>query len=204
MTRSQTIPLGQTQDQSLAGRGALAPGLPVAPRRDAVPWLRASDWQPAQVLVWGAHGGAGTSTLVAWLHPACDMGSMRPGSFPRYPAWVANGRPVVVACGTTAYAARAATAAVTALSRAGAAACVLAVISDGWPEPAVAAARFRLLEPQLAAAVRVPFVPGLRLADDPAAVPLPRQARRAVEQIRAAAGLPPIAAPVPDLPQRSH
>jgi hypothetical protein len=155
------------------------------------------------VLVWGAHGGAGTSTLVAWLHPACDMGAMRPGLVPRYPAWVANGRPVVVACGTTAYAAHAATIAVTALSRAGAVACVLAVVSDGWPEPAVAAARFRLLEPQLAAVIRVPFVPGLRLADDPAVVPLPRQARRAVEQIRAAAGLPLIVPPCPDLPQRS-
>ena len=62
--------------------------------------------------------------LVAWLHPACDMGAMRPGLYPRYPAWVANGRPVIVACGTTAYAARAATIAVTAVSRAGARVCV--------------------------------------------------------------------------------
>jgi hypothetical protein len=200
MTRPVTAVSGPTQDQSLAARRALAPPLALPPRRDPAPWLRASDWRPAQVLIWGAHGGAGTSTLVAWLHPACDMGSMRPGLVPRYPAWVANGRPVVVACGTTARAAHAATAAVTAVSRAGAVVCVLAVVSDGWPEPAVAAARFRLLEPQLAAVIRVPFVPGLRLADDPAAVPLPRQARRAVEQIRAAAGLPPIVPPRPDLP----
>jgi hypothetical protein len=203
MTRSLTTPTGRAQVQSLAARRASAPPLALPPRRDPAPWLRASDWQPAQVLVWGAHGGAGTSTLVAWLHPACDMGSMRPGVVPRYPAWVANGRPVVVACGTTAGAAQAAIAAVTAISRAGAVACVLAVVSDGWPEPQVATARFRLLEPQLAAVIRVPFVPGLRLADDPAAVPLPRQARRAVEQIRAAAGLPPIVPPRPDLPQRS-
>jgi hypothetical protein len=200
MTRSRTTALGRTPDQSLGVRRALVPPLPRVPRRDTVPWLRASDWQPARVLVWGAHGGAGTSTLVTWLHPACDMGSMRPGLTPRYPAWVANGRSAIVACGTTAYAARAATAAVTAVSRAGAVACVLAVISDGWPEPAVATSRFRLLEPQLAVVVRVPFVPALRLADLPAAVPLPRQARRAVEQIRAAVGLPPIVPPVPDLP----
>ena len=36
--------------------------------------------------------------------------------------------------------------------------------------------------------IRVPFVPGLRLADDPADVPLPRRARRALAQIQAAAG----------------
>jgi hypothetical protein len=155
------------------------------------------------VLVWGAHGGAGTSTLAAWLHPACDMGSMRPGLYPRYPAWVANGRPVIVACGTTAHAAHAATTAVTAVRRAGAVVCVLAVVSDGWPEPAVTAARFRLLGPQVGAIVRVPFVPAIRLADDPAAIPLPRQARRVVDEIRVAAGLPPIVPPRPDLPQRS-
>lgn len=188
---------------SLADRRAQAPPLRVPARRDPVPWLRAWDWQPAQVLVWGAHGGAGASTLVAWLHPACDMGPMRAGLFPRYPAWVAHGRPVIIACGPTAHAAHAATAAVTAMGRAGAEVCVLAVVSDGWPEPAVAAARFRLLEPQLGGVVRVPFVPGLRLADDPAKVPLPRQARRAVALLREAAGLPPAQPSHPDLPDRS-
>jgi hypothetical protein len=173
------------------------------PRSDVVPWLRSADWQEARVLVWGAHGGAGTSTLAEWLHPACDMGSMRPGLYSRYPAWVANGRPVVVACGTTASATRAATTAVTAVTRAGALVCVLAVVSDGWPEPATVSARLRLVGPQVGAIVRVPFVPGLRLVDDPSAAPLARQARRAVDQIRAAAGLPPVLPPVPDLPDRS-
>ncbi|HVB46445.1 MAG TPA: hypothetical protein VNF47_27560 [Streptosporangiaceae bacterium] len=203
MTRSLRGPSAAAPDQPPTGRRSPARPASRSPLRDPVPWLRSADWRPAQVLVWGAHGGAGTSTLAAWLQPACDMGSMRPGLVPRYPAWVANGRPVIVTCGTTAHAAHAATAAVTAVTRAGAAVCVLAVVSDGWPEPPVTAARFRLLEPQIGAIVRVPFVPGLRLADDPAAVPLPRQARRAVEQIRAAAGLPPALPPVPDLPQRS-
>ena len=36
--------------------------------------------------------------------------------------------------------------------------------------------------------IRVPFIPALRLADDPAEVPLPRRARRALAQIQAAAG----------------
>ena len=203
MTRSQPTPSDSAPRQSLASRRTPAQAPSLAPRRQPVPWLRSADWQPAQVLVWGAHGGAGTSTLAAWLHPACDMGSMRAGLVPRYPAWVANGRPVIVACGTTAHAAQSATVAVTAVTRAGAQVCVLAVFSDGWPEPAVAAARFRLLEPQLGAIVRVPFVPGLRLADDPAAVPLPRQARRAVTEIRVAAGLSPSVPHIPDLPQRS-
>jgi len=65
---------------------------------------------------------------------------------------------------------------------------VLAIVSDGWPEPPAATARFRLLEPQVGAIVRIPFVPGLRLADDPATVALPRRALRALDQIRAATG----------------
>jgi hypothetical protein len=36
--------------------------------------------------------------------------------------------------------------------------------------------------------IRVPFLPALRLADDPAAVPLPRKARRALAQIQTATG----------------
>jgi hypothetical protein len=34
--------------------------------------------------------------------------------------------------------------------------------------------------------IRVPFIPALRLADDPAEVPLPRRARRALALIQAA------------------
>ncbi len=44
---------------------------------------------------------------------------------------------------------------------------VLAVVSDGWPEPAAAASRFRLLEPQVGAVIRVPFMPGLRAGRRP-------------------------------------
>jgi hypothetical protein len=65
---------------------------------------------------------------------------------------------------------------------------VVAVVSDGWPEPSTATSRLRLLEPHALAVIRVPFVPGLRLADDPAPVPLPRRALRALAQIQAACG----------------
>ena len=159
------------------------PGLP--------PWLRSADWRRAQVLIWGAHGGAGTSALALWLHPACDMGAMRPALYPRYPAVIASGRPLIVTCRPTAQGAQAATTAVAAITRARGHVTVLAVAGDGWPEPAIATPRFRLLQPRVGAVVRVPFIPGLRQADDPGAVTLPRRARRALDQIRAAAGLAP-------------
>jgi hypothetical protein len=158
----------------------------------------------AELLVWGAHGGAGTTTLAAWLgRLACDLGSMRPGTYPRYPAQIANGRPLVVVCGPTARSALAATIAVKAVTMAWSRVSVLAIVGDGWPEPATATIRFQLLVPQADAIIRVPFVPGMRLADEPSSVPLPRQARWAVKEILAAAGLPPLSPNVPDLPDRS-
>ncbi len=154
------------------------------------------------VQVWGAHGGAGTTTLTSWLQPAHDRGVLQPGTSPRFRVELAIARSLVIVCRNTPIAARAAGDAVTALIVAGGHVSVLAVVSDGWPEPAAATSRFRLLAPRAGTVIPVPFVPGLRLADDPAAVPLPRIARRAVEQIRAAAGLPPLP-PVPELPRKS-
>ena len=43
-------------------------------------------WQRAELVIWGAHGGAGTTTLATWLQPAWDMGPARPPAHPRYPA----------------------------------------------------------------------------------------------------------------------
>ncbi len=153
--------------------------------------LRSQPSLTAQLVIWGAHGGAGTTTLAIWLQPAWDMGAMRPGPRPGYPAGIAGSRPLVVTCRPTAGAAQAATAAVTVAARAGGRVAVLAVVSDGWPEADAAASRFRLLQPQVGVIVRVPFVPGLRLADDPAGVPLPRRVIRALDEIRAATGRNP-------------
>jgi hypothetical protein len=139
-------------------------------------------------VVWGAHGGAGTTTLATWLQPAWDMGAMRPQPNPPYPAQVAQGRPLLVTCRCTAVAARLATAAVATVNRQGGQVAVLIIVSDGWPEPATARSRFQLLEPQVIAVVRVPFVPRLRLSDDSAAVPLPRRAQRALDLIQATTG----------------
>lgn len=150
-------------------------------------------WQRRDLVIWGAHGGAGTSTLATWLQPAWDMGAMRPEPDPPYPATVSQGRALVVTCCGTAWSAAQATKAVTAVIRQGGQVAVLTVVGDGWPEPATATRRFRLLEPQVGAVVRVPFIPALRLTDDPAQVPLPRRARRALARIQAATGrTPPI------------
>lgn len=161
---------------------------PTEPDTDGPGWLLSKAWQRAELVVWGAHGGAGVTTLATWLQPAWDMGPARPPLHPRYPVTVAAARPLIIACRSTAWSARAATTAVAAVTQAGSRVTVLAVISDGWPEPPAAAARFRLLEPHAGVIVRVPFVPGLRLADDPAMVALPRRAMRALDQIRAATG----------------
>ena len=144
--------------------------------------------QPIELVIWGAHGGAGTSTLAAWLQPAWDAGAMRREPDPQYPAQVVRGRVLVVACRITAWSAAQATRAVTAVTRQGGHVAVLAVTSDGWPAPKTAAARFRLLEPRVGAVVWMPFIPALREAADPAVVPLPRLALRALAKIHAAAG----------------
>jgi hypothetical protein len=172
------------------GQPSSAAPIPGALNPEVLSWLRSAGWQRAEALVWGAHGGAGTCTLALRLHAACDMGAMRPGMYPRYPALTANGRPLIIVCRATAQAAQAATTAVAAVTRARRQVAALAVVSDGWPEPATATTRLRLLQARVGAIVTVPFVPGLRLADDAPAVPLPHRARRALDQIRAAAGLP--------------
>lgn len=146
---------------------------------------------PARELVLvGAHGGAGTTTLAMLLPPAWDMGALHPGRDARYPALATGRRPLLLVCRTTAAATTAATTAAAALTQPGTVICVLVVVSDGWPEPAAATARLRLLEPRIAAIVRFPFIPALRLAGNPAAAPLPRRARRALHHIRALTGHP--------------
>jgi hypothetical protein len=161
---------------------------PDEPDTEGPVWLLSKTWQRAELMIWGAHGGAGTTTLATWLQPSYDMGPARPATHPRYPITMTAGRPLIITCRPTAWSARAATAAVTAVRNAGGRVTVLAIVSDGWPEPPTATARFRLLEPQVGALVWVPFIPVLRLTDNPATVALPRRAVRALDQIRTATG----------------
>ena len=147
-----------------------------------------------ELVVAGAHGGAGTSTLAALLAPAWDMGVVQPaltgGLRP-------GGRPVVLVARNTVAAAGRAVTAVAAVTGSGLPVAVLAVISDGLPEPAEARYRFRVLDGRVGAVVRVPFAAALRAAGSPLQVSLPRRARQALAQIRAlAAEQAPYPAPV--------
>jgi hypothetical protein len=149
-------------------------GMP--PRR---PWP-AADHRAAEIVVAGAHGGAGTSTLAVLLAPAWDMGTIgAPDSSVLRPA----GRPVVLVVRNTVTAAARAAVAVTAAVPV----AVLVVVGDGLPEPAEATYRFRVLEGRVGAVVRMPFIPAFRVAASPAQVRLPRRARRALAEIRALA-----------------
>ena len=152
------------------------PGGRVPPGRPPLP----------EIVVAGAHGGAGTLTLAALLRPAWDLGAvpvpggrggpLRPGS-----------PPVVLVARSTVAAAGRAVDATTALTGPGARIAVLVVVSDGLPEPAEARYRFRLLEGRIGALVRMPFVPAFRVAASPLHVDLPRKAARALAEIRALA-----------------
>ncbi len=142
------------------------------------------------VVLVGAHGGAGATTMAGLLRPAWDMGAVRcpgPGQRPLRPA----GRPVVLVARSSAAAAARAVTATGMLAAQGVQVTVLAVIGDGLPEPAEARYRFRVLDGRVGAVVRVPFIPAFRLAADPLAVTLPRRARRALAEIRALAGEQP-------------
>lgn len=140
---------------------------------------------PREIAVVGAHGGAGTTTLAVLLHPAWDLGVVRRPSRGR-PAVRAAGRPITLVARNTASAAARATAAVNAISWQGGYVAVLAIVSDGLPEPAVAAYRFQLLAARVGVITRVPFIPSLRAADGPPAqADLPRRARRLIAGIRA-------------------
>ena len=135
-----------------------------------------------EIVLVGAHGGAGTSTLAALLGPAWDAGVIRdPG---RAGPLRTGGRPVVLVARNTVMAAARAIAATTTITRQGTPIAVLVVVGDGLPEPAEARYRFRVLEGRVGAVVRMPFIPALRAAGSPQQVNPPRKARRTLAQIR--------------------
>ncbi|MBB4771938.1 hypothetical protein [Actinomadura livida] len=140
------------------------------------------------VVVAGAHGGAGTSTLTALLPAAWDMGSIKPllelGRSPLR----AKDRPVVLAVRNTAVAAKDATAAIGALRDWDERVSALAIVSDGGPESRDATARFALLQARVGGVVRIPHVRALRLVEDPTVVDLPGRARHALDELRRLVG----------------
>jgi hypothetical protein len=148
-----------------------------------------ADEGKGELVIAGAHGGAGATTFAILLQPAWDIGMVRP---PRtwYPALSSGGRPLVLVSRNTVRAARQAIAAVNIITDSREHVAVLAVISDGLPEPLEAAYRFRVLSARVGSVVRVPFIASLRVTDDPGKAQLPRKARRALREIRAAAFKP--------------
>jgi len=153
--------------------------------------------QPArEIVVVGAHGGAGTTTLAILLQPAWDMGAVRRPAQGQPSIWLTWGRPLVLVSGNTAVAAARAIAAVNAITWQGERVAVLTIVSDGLPEPAAAVYRFQVLAARVSAVVRVPFIASLRTADDPAQVDLPRKARRSIAEIRAEALASVVSAPI--------
>jgi MinD-like ATPase involved in chromosome partitioning or flagellar assembly len=143
--------------------------------------------QPGQVVVAGAHGGAGTSTLAALLGPAWDLGTVSRRRPWRPPPSVV---PVILVARCTVASAARAVAAVSVLAAGGTRVTVLAVTGDGLPEPGEAAYLFSVLEGRVDGVVRVPFIPAFRAAADPRQVHLTRRARSALAEIRSLAAAP--------------
>ncbi|MVZ99076.1 hypothetical protein F8568_001465 [Actinomadura sp. LD22] len=136
------------------------------------------------VVVAGAHGGAGTSTLAALLPAAWDMGSIESLLELDQAPLRAKGRPIVLTVRNTAAAATRATTAISVLRDWDERVAGLAIVSDGGPESREATARFALLEARVGGIVRIPHVRQLRLVEDPAEVVLPGKARHALDQLR--------------------
>jgi hypothetical protein len=153
------------------------PELPLVGSRVAPP----ANTRLEEIAIVGAHGGAGATTLCALLQPAADLGVFAPSSWAAPPR---DDRPVVLVTGTTTSAAQRASKAAAELTGLGYQITVLAVISDGLPDPGQAAYRLRLLRARVAAVVRVPFAAGLRSVAEPADARLPGAARRAIAEIR--------------------
>ena len=149
---------------------------------------------PRELVLVGAHGGAGVTTLAALLQVPLAAGEGGRGGAPglawrvfdmppRLPPHPA-GRPLVVVSRCTVPAAGRAVKAVTALTSRQIPVTALAVIADGaGGEPAEATARFRLLAGRAGPVVRIPFAAALRLVDDPAQVRLPKQTTRALYRL---------------------
>lgn len=168
------------------GSGPVRSGL-VWPDRERIPVRDRSgtgDRPAGEIVVAGAHGGAGTTTLTALLRPAWDAGLVcSPGRDPVF----GDGWPLVLVTRNAAASAARASAAIGAIVVHRGWVAVLAIVSDGYPDPPDAAYRFRILEPRVGAVVRVPFIASLRATGDPGRADLSRKAMRAIADIRAAA-----------------
>lgn len=131
-------------------------------------------------LVIGVHGGAGSSTLAHLLEGAVVMPTANWTALRDAPT------PVVLVARGIPDAAAKATDAVRAAVAAGVRVAVLVVVADGpWPEPTASRARYRLLEQEVGAVIRLPYVGRWRY-EAPELATATRSARRALDRMRAA------------------
>lgn len=129
-------------------------------------------------VVVSVHGGAGTSTLAHLLG-----GAVAPAD---WEALADMSTPVILVARATPDAAAKATDAVRAAVVANACIAALVVVADGpWPEPVASRARYRMLEQEVGAVIRLPYVGRWRY-EAPTPATATRSARRALDQIRAA------------------
>jgi len=162
-----------------------------------------------QIVIAGAHGGAGASTLAALLRLA--FGGAPPGRRPQVgemppvpdadPARIAAagwlpvpppGTALILTARGTAHGARRAVIAVTALELRGIRPVAVAVIADGaGPEPRQAAQRFDLIGGRAGPLIRVPFAAALRAGASPAGARLPGRLLAAVNSLAALAAAGP-------------
>lgn len=157
------------------GHDLLSDAEPASP--DLPDWLR-------EIVVYGCHGGAGTSTLKTLMGAsAWDIGAYRQvrteiGTY---------GRPLAMVCRNSVNGSSRAVDAISFVNGLGIRPAVLVVISEGTgPEPREAAMRFRLAEPSVGGVVRFPYFAGLRYVDAAQAgeVDLPKKAHAALGRIR--------------------
>jgi hypothetical protein len=141
---------------------------------------------PLRLLLVGAHGGAGVTTLARLLAPALDAGVAQDWRLLHNP----TGDPVGLVSGCTVAATGHAMREVGAAARAGVAVQLLLVVADGWPAPRPARARLRLLAAHVGHMVQLPYVPAWRFVQDPDPTDLPRGFARALCAARAAVDQP--------------
>lgn len=139
-----------------------------------------------RVLVCGAHGGAGATTVTKLLAPAA-VDTARHVVTP-------DDRPLLVVARLTAAGTKAAGETVRAALAAGHYRPLIVAVADGpWPEPNPARARLAMLDKDtIRGIVRIPYVPAWRYVDDPLTdkVPMPRRVQQALAQIQRMIGAP--------------
>lgn len=128
------------------------------------------------VVVLGAHGGAGATTLTHWLpSPSFDLGPIT-GPDGAVRQVTSHGRPLIVTTRNTVRSAHAASIALNGLRDQGLRVACLVIVADGaGSEPREAKVRFRMLEGHVELA-RLSFLPTLRGSEElPPAEELPRK-----------------------------